>query len=293
MGNSVVFNTHKFLSYMHRAMYRKFNKKAKKRLTSVFEYLDVPYSADANHKHKFDVYVPASTGERMHPMLVYLHGGNYLTGDKTYSMEMAKKLASMGMVVFSCNYSLAPDYTMSKIETDVVMAIEEAMNIAELYNADYNAVFVGGEGVGAGLASRTVANIIAGKYADYLADFIVGTIGIAGKYDLSLMKQKENSLESKIVDTLIEDDNIELYDSKKYITAKYPQTLVICGDKEVCEKESSDYVAVLKKKKVKHKYVTVEMNKEKTTVDTLCGKDTKACNTVTLAVKEFLKEILG
>ena len=294
MVNSMQVNAHKFKDIVRKGLFRKYNKSYKKKLTSVFEYHDVHYSTDGNMQHRFDVYVPASTGERMFPILVYFHGGDYMTGDKAYTASVARKLASTGMVVFSCNYSLAPKYTLSQIEVDVVMAIEEAMTIAELYHGDYNAVIVGGEGVGAGLVGRTVANMLADKHDGYLAQYILGTIGIAGRYDLSKMKDSHHKIESGVVDMLVPaEDKIENYDSNKYVTAKYPHTLLICGNKDKYEADTTEFAAVLKKKKVKHSVVSLDTVAGEKTTDAICGKDAKVYNTVLLAIKDYLKEILG
>lgn len=282
---------HKIVGYIKRHMVAKFSRERKKKLASVFEYKDVVYTIDSNNKHKFDIYVPASAGDKVFPIMLYVHGGKYITGDKLERSRICKKLASLGIVVFNLNYSLVPKYNLSQIEADIVLAMEEAMNIAVLHNGDYNQVFLAGDEVGAGLVTRVVSNIMHGVYAEYLADYIMGTVAIAGRYDLSRMKYRVKSTESKIVDCLIDElHNPDDYDADKYIVDEYyPQTVVVCGKQDAYLDESMAYVDLLEKHGISYTLVSQDMKHKHTQKALVDKKDSTMFNAMATAIKDMLE----
>ena len=281
---------HKMWGYIKRHCIARFSRDRKKKITNVFEYKDVVYTIDSNHKHKFDIYVPATAGDKVFPIMLYFHGGRYMTGDKVERSAICKKLASLGMVVFNVNYSLVPKYNLSQIEADVVLAMEEAMNIAVLHNGDYNQVYLAGDEVGAGLITRVVSNIRHGVYADYLAGFILGTLNIAGRYDFSRMKYRVQSVESKIVDILIDElHNPEDYDAEAYLDEYYPETVVVCGKQDEYFEDSQNYVANLKKHNVSHTFINSKMSWGQTMKALLDKKDSTMFNELATAVKKMLE----
>ncbi|MBQ9791636.1 MAG: alpha/beta hydrolase [Clostridia bacterium] len=283
---------HKILGYIKRHFIAKFDRGRKKRLTNVFEYRDVVYTIDSNNKHKFDIYVPAAAGDKVFPIMLYVHGGKYITGDKLERTKICKKLASLGIVVFNINYSLVPKFNLAKIETDLVLAMEEAMNIAVLHNGDYNQVYLAGDEVGAGLVMRVVSNIMHGVYAEYLADYIVGTLAIAGRYDLSRMKYRVKSTESKIVDCLIDElHNPEDYDADKYIDAYYPETIVVCGKQDEYLDETEAFVELLNKNGVRHTFINSDIKWAHTQKALVDKKDTTIFNDMASAIKKMNKEV--
>ena len=281
---------HKMWGYIKRNCIARFSSDRKKKITNVFEYKEVVYTIDSNHKHKFDIYVPATAGDKVFPIMLYFHGGRYMTGDKVERSAICKKLASLGMVVFNVNYSLVPKYNLSQIEADVVLAMEEAMNIAVLHNGDYNQVYLAGDEVGAGLITRVVSNIRHGVYAEYLGGFILGTLNIAGRYDLSRMKYRVQSVESKIVDILIDElHNPEDYDAENYIDEYYPETVVVCGKQDEYFEDSQNYVASLKKHGVEHTFINSKMNWGQTLKALVDKNDSTMFNELATAVKKMLE----
>jgi acetyl esterase/lipase len=71
-------------------------------------------------RQRLDVYVPLSTGERAHPVLVMLHGGGFVRGDKSQRVNVGFWGAREGFVTVVANYRLAPDNRWPSGPEDVV-----------------------------------------------------------------------------------------------------------------------------------------------------------------------------
>lgn len=79
-------------------------------------HLDEAYGP--HDRHKLDVYVPASPGP--HPVLVWLHGGGFVRGDKQQRSNIGWWGAREGFLTVVPNYRLAPESTWPSGPRDVV-----------------------------------------------------------------------------------------------------------------------------------------------------------------------------
>ncbi|WEV60737.1 alpha/beta hydrolase [Streptococcaceae bacterium ESL0729] len=108
----------------------------------------------SSHKNNtFDLYYPAST-EGPLPLLIWVHGGGYLGGDKEIAKEFAAKLAAENQVaILSMNYELAPEsqYPNQLIQVDdLTKYLLENQLVYPLI--DFNRIFYGGDSAGAQIA---------------------------------------------------------------------------------------------------------------------------------------------
>ena len=108
---------------------------------------------------KMDVYMPDDTidNDKKHPLLLLLHGGGFLVGDKGDSAisGWCKHFASMGYVAVSANYRLGFFPTKNEITRTGYMALQDAhaamrfmVDHAKYYNIDTSNIFVGGASAG-------------------------------------------------------------------------------------------------------------------------------------------------
>jgi acetyl esterase len=121
---------------------------------------DVPYAdAPRNRKQRLDIEVPL--GEGPFPVLVYVHGGGFISMDKSHYTRIAKTFAAAGYLVYNINYRRAPRFRFPLNITDVGTAIAWAVENAASYGGDPETVFLAGDSAGAHLIST---------YATALAD---------------------------------------------------------------------------------------------------------------------------
>ena len=81
---------------------------------------DVPY-ATAHARQVLDIYAPA--GAKNLPVVFWIHGGGWQTGDKSMVALKPKAFTEAGMVFVSINHRLLPAVDMGTITRDVASAL--------------------------------------------------------------------------------------------------------------------------------------------------------------------------
>ena len=101
------------------------------------------------------LYIPQqtpSTGQRAG--YLHIHGGGYVMGSPEMSDVLNVKIAStLGCVVLSVDYRLAPEYSIPAPLDDCYAALGWLHEQAEALNVDRQRIGVGGESAGGGLAA--------------------------------------------------------------------------------------------------------------------------------------------
>ena len=111
---------------------------------------DIPYATD-DPLQKLDVYAPA--GAKNLPVVVWIHGGGWQTGDKAQVSRKPRLFLDKGFVVASVNYRLLPQVAMEDIFRDVAKSIGWVhQHIAE-YGGDPERLLIMGHSAGAQLAA--------------------------------------------------------------------------------------------------------------------------------------------
>jgi acetyl esterase/lipase len=112
---------------------------------------NLPYASPAHERQVLDVYAPA--GARNLPMVFWIHGGGWQTGDKSSVQEKPAAFNRAGFVFVSTNYRLLPAVDMGTIVRDVAKALGWVhAHIAE-HGGDPRRIFVMGHSAGAQLAA--------------------------------------------------------------------------------------------------------------------------------------------
>ena len=107
---------------------------------------DVTYCTVDNSPQKMDLYFPDSGGPW--PVLVYVHGGSWMHGDKSEATMFANDMTSQGYLVASINYRLYPSARYPAMVQDVKCAMRSLRANPGQYNLDPNRI--GAVGVSAG-----------------------------------------------------------------------------------------------------------------------------------------------
>lgn len=106
-----------------------------------------------------DVYYPtakATPGTKL-PVVVWTHGGGWLSGDKTNTVPYYQLIAEQGYVVIALNYSLAPGKTYPTQINQLNQAHTYIQANAERFYADPNKIFLAGDSAGAQLSAQLAA----------------------------------------------------------------------------------------------------------------------------------------
>jgi len=115
---------------------------------------NLDYAGDGLHRHALDVLVRRTDPPEAGPVLVYIHGGAWMIGDKReQGIPMLHELAARGWVCVAINYRLSPKATWPDHVVDCKCALAWVReNIAE-YGGDPSFVAVSGGSAGGHLAA--------------------------------------------------------------------------------------------------------------------------------------------
>ncbi|KAJ2028151.1 hypothetical protein IWW57_002295 [Coemansia sp. S610] len=148
-------------------------------------YKDIPYIADDNPRHTLDIYVP-DTATASLPLVIFIHGGSWRTGDKSECQVLAQGLASQGPAIAVINYGLS-QHTPDSIRhpahlQDAIKAVQFLVHNRDYparHLVDTNNVYLVGHSAGAHLASLMVLS----NELDCIAS-VRGVLGVGGIYDI-------------------------------------------------------------------------------------------------------------
>ena len=113
---------------------------------------DIPYLDDGNIYHVLDVYYPEAAEGGALPVIIDIHGGGWLYGDKEINKYYCMELAHRGYVVFNMSYRLVPDVTVNEQIADVFSALDWIDKNMSAYPVDGKNVFLTGDSAGGQLA---------------------------------------------------------------------------------------------------------------------------------------------
>ncbi len=112
---------------------------------------DLSYAEPRNERQTLDVYSPAEGKE--HPVVFWIHGGGWQTGDKSSVQDKPQAFVQRGFVFVSTNYRLLPDVDMETIIRDVAKSLGWVHKHISEYGGDPQRIFVMGHSAGAQLAA--------------------------------------------------------------------------------------------------------------------------------------------
>jgi kynurenine formamidase len=136
-------------------------------------------------RRKLDLYIPK--GADSPPLFLYIHGGAWITGDKSLYSKLGRGLAARGIATAIINYRLssrANKIRHPSATLDGAAAVYWLQQNAKKYGYDSSCFVVGGHSAGAHMTGLLLLD------PGYLGSFevkpssIAGAIGLEGIYDI-------------------------------------------------------------------------------------------------------------
>ena len=115
---------------------------------------DIPYVEGGGPRQRLDIHAPRQPGARPAPVLVYVHGGAWVIGNKKdQGLPMINHLAANGWVCVSPNYRLSPKVHFPEHLLDCKRALHWVKEHIAEYGGDPGCVVVSGGSAGGHLSS--------------------------------------------------------------------------------------------------------------------------------------------
>lgn len=145
---------------------------------------DQVYSAPRGQRLTYDFFRPATSGPT--PLLVFLHGGGWMTGDKSMYRDEALWWVPQGFACACIEYRLAPMNPFPAAVADAQAFVMHARSRSEELDIDPDAIVAFGNSSGGHLA--LMLGLCSFRFAepggpDHLADAVVSVCGITDLTD--------------------------------------------------------------------------------------------------------------
>lgn len=136
-------------------------------------------------KQGFDLYEPMVAPNTPSPIIVFLHGGSFVAGDKAMYANVGYHFAKLGITSIIMTYRLAPEFQWPTGTLDLALQLEWIRDQAgQLKFADTSKVFLFGHSAGA----QHVASYIFEEKYQIKDDGVSGAILASGSvYDTSIL----------------------------------------------------------------------------------------------------------
>lgn len=138
-------------------------------------------------RHRLDVHTASSEGA-MRPVVLFIHGGGFVRGDKTmpdsfHYGNVARWAVEKGFVAVNMTYRLAPEFKWPSGGDDVDLAMQWIKKNISQFGGDPQSIFLLGHSAGAAHAATWLTRNL-GKHPD--SPLPAGCILLSGNYDQTI-----------------------------------------------------------------------------------------------------------
>ena len=122
-------------------------------------YKDISYTK--NHKGenvKLNIFTPKNIKNKNFPVLIFVYGGNWNSGNKNKYNLLGRNFARKNMVVVIPDYTLSPNADVNQMTKEIASAIQFTKDNAQKYHGNPERIFISGPSAGGQLATSAVMN---------------------------------------------------------------------------------------------------------------------------------------
>lgn len=109
---------------------------------------NIPYIDDGREEHMLDVHGVDPDSDALKPVIVEVHGGGYIGGNKGINTEHAEFYAQNGFAVVNTDYIKLPEGNFKTVIQELFATLHWVEAHAEEYHFDLNNVFMSGDSAG-------------------------------------------------------------------------------------------------------------------------------------------------
>jgi len=222
---------------------------------------NLAYGTDS--RQKLDVYTPLNLIGPA-PVVVFLYGGNWNSGERNDYQFVGEALASRGMVAVLADYRLFPQVRYPSFLEDSAHAVAWTLQEVQRYGGDSRRVYLMGHSAGAYNAAMVALDPRWLAAYDLTPASLRGWIGLAGPYDFIPIQNKDTRPVFLYPATPPESQPIN------HVCSGAPPALLIASNKDVWVDPIGNTGALTKKLRAAGVAVT-EVYFDKTSHTTLIG----------------------
>ena len=220
---------------------------------------DIAYGPDADWQ-LLDVYRPKDAEGKL-PVIVSIHGGGWVYGDKERYQWYCMDLALRGFAVVNSTYRLAPEFQFPASMEDTCAVFAWTLDHADEYGFDTKHVFAVGDSAGGhmlGLFSNMCTNPAYAAKFDFAAPagFVPAAVALnCGAYHIEVTDDPTDMTSALIADYLPEggsERELDLVNVAPHVTDAFPPAYIMTCDGDFLHDAAEPLAKLLRKLGVMH-----------------------------------------
>lgn len=252
-------------SFMMRHMSKKSDAKRDAGLTVPEDVKRIVNIAYGPHKMQvLDVYRPMEADAKL-PVIVSVHGGGWVYGDKELYQYYCMSLAQRGFVVVNFSYRLSPESKHPCHLEDTNMVFHWVMNEGAKYGMDRDNIFAVGDSAGGHLLSLFCSLCTNPEYAanyDFKAPENFAPKAVALNCAVLDVDEAKNGM-GKAAMQLVKDvlprknreENLKLFDPIRHVNENYPPCYLMTSNEDFLRTQPTGFAKKLESCGVPYEYV--------------------------------------
>lgn len=212
---------------------------------SVVAFKDVCYG-EFGDWNLLDLYLPQNAPQKL-PVIVSVHGGAFVYGQKETYKFYLMSLAERGFAVVNFNYRLAPEYKFPAALEDTDAVVHWVFENAQKFNLDVKNFFLVGDSAGANYAALYAICCVNAAYVGKVQNASKAWFGVPAKiapvanfkpkavalncglYDLTEEKKNRGDTMQDLFGEHL-DECCEYLNVADYVTEEFPPAFVMTGE---------------------------------------------------------------
>ncbi|MDO5709140.1 MAG: alpha/beta hydrolase [Coriobacteriales bacterium] len=220
---------------------------------------DIAYGTDTDWQ-MLDVYRPKNVKGEL-PVIVSIHGGGWVYGDKERYQWYCMDLALRGFVVVNFTYRLAPDFKFPASMEDTCAVFQWTVDHIAEYGGNVDKIFAVGDSAGGhmlGLFSNMCTNPAYATNFDFTppAGFTPTAVAInCGACEIKLTNDPTDLTSALMGDFLPnggDDRELDLVSVGKHVTEKFPPVFIMTSDGDFLHDQAGPLSQIMRDLKVVH-----------------------------------------
>lgn len=214
---------------------------------SVERFDDIVYGSDSKGQ-VLDVYRPKEkTGERL-PVIVSVHGGGWVYGDKERYQYYCLDLATRGYAVVNFTYRLAPENQFPAGLEDTTMVFQWVFDHAQEYGFDTSRIYAVGDSAGGHYLMMFTSLCTNEEYAKLFSfkapeGFVPRAIGLnCAAIQLEMSDKPEAQFFTNLMKEVLPNQGSELelkqINTLPYVNEKFPPVFLMTSEADFLQKDA-------------------------------------------------------
>ena len=226
----------------------------------VVRFDDIQYGEDPEFQ-VLDVYRPKGVEGNL-PVIMIVHGGGWVYGDKGVYQFYAMSLAQRGFAIVNYSYRLAPEYRYPAAVEDTNSVVKWTLANGDKYGFDCNNIFAVGDSAGGQILSVYSAILTNSRFSrkyklDLPEKFCFRAIGLnCGRYADSSNEPESlsNSLMGEVVPSDWKVKDLKKMNCVGNVTRKFPPSFVMTSYGDFLKDQPERLIVDLKAHQVPFTY---------------------------------------